>query len=85
MAAQLGWLSEQHREGIMNKRGKTKTGLRVLMAACISLFAAVGNPAGAGAQTINMTDYTNYPMFLNKTGPTNILFVVDLGNAQLLV
>jgi len=67
----------------MNKRGKTKTGLRVLMAACISLFAAVGNPAGAGAQTINMTDYTNYPMFLNKTGPTNILFVVDLGNAQL--
>jgi type IV pilus assembly protein PilY1 len=37
----------------------------------------------ASAQTINMADYTNYPMFLNKTGPTNILFIVDLGNAQL--
>ena len=36
-----------------------------------------------GWSAINMSDYTNYPMFLNKTGPTNILFIVDLGNAQL--
>ena len=46
-------------------------------------FAEVGSVTDGAAQTINMADYTNYPMFLNKSGPTNILFVVDLSNAQL--
>ena len=67
----------------MSKYGKRKQGVKLLIAGFISLLAALGNPAGGWSQTINMADYTNYPMFLNKTGPTNILFVVDMGNAQL--
>lgn len=83
MAAQSCRLSEQHREDTMSKYGKKIRGFTLLMTGLISLFAALGIPAGGWSQTINMTDYTNYPMFLNKTGPTNILFVVDLGNSQL--
>lgn len=67
----------------MDKRGTKKLGFRLLMTGVLSLLATLGNPAEGWSQTINMADYTNYPMSLNKTGPTNILFVVDLGNAQL--
>lgn len=83
MAAQSCRPSEQHREGTMDKRGTKKLGFRLLMTGVLSLLATLGNPAEGWSQTINMADYTNYPMSLNKTGPTNILFVVDLGNAQL--
>src|SRR5574341_647535 len=83
MAAQSCRLSEQHREDTMSKYEKKKRGIQLLITGLISLFAALGIPAGGWSQTINMVDYTNYPMFLNKTGPTNILFVVDLGNSQL--
>ena len=48
----------------------------------ISLLLCLAVPV-TGGSAVNMSDYTNYPMFLNKTGPTNILFIVDLGNAQL--
>ena len=66
----------------MNTNWNTK--LRVIVLATITMaFAEVGSVTDGAAQTINMADYTNYPMFLNKSGPTNILFVVDLSNAQL--
>ncbi|HEU4504609.1 MAG TPA: hypothetical protein VFR79_07240 [Nitrospira sp.] len=66
----------------MNMRKNICVGAR-LMAGVLAMFAGQNLPTDGFAQTINMADYTNYPMFLNKSGPTNILFIVDLGNAQL--
>ncbi|MDH5667009.1 MAG: hypothetical protein OEY86_03235 [Nitrospira sp.] len=57
-------------------------GMMKLVVWHIGLLFCLGIPV-TGWSAINMSDYTNYPMFLNKTGPTNILFIVDLGNAQL--
>ena len=47
-----------------------------------AIVAAVFAPAPAAAAP-NMVNYTNYPMFLNKTGPVNILFLVDFSNFTL--
>ena len=67
----------------MNMNSNIQFGARLLVAGMMSVLLGLGSMSEASAQTINMADYTNYPMFLNKTGPTNILFIVDLGNAQL--
>ena len=45
----------------------------------LQAFAAPPAPAAPP----NMVNYTNYPMFLNKTGPINILFLVDFSNYTL--
>ncbi|HET9394469.1 MAG TPA: hypothetical protein VFO36_00320, partial [Nitrospiraceae bacterium] len=66
----------------MNMHKKIHVGAR-LFAGILAMCAGQSLPTDGFAQTINMADYTNYPMFLNKSGPTNILFIVDLGNAQL--
>ena len=67
----------------MNMHKKIHVGARLLAAGILALSAGQSLLTDGYAQTINMADYTNYPMFLNKSGPTNILFIVDLGNAQL--
>ncbi|HKY71066.1 MAG TPA: hypothetical protein VJL88_04045 [Nitrospira sp.] len=66
----------------MNMHRNIHLGAKLLLG-MIAICGWLGLPAGTYAQTINMADYTNYPIFLNKSGPTNILFVVDLSNAQL--
>src|SRR5438445_6601781 len=32
------------------------------------------------AAAVSITDYTNYPIFMNQTVPPNVLFIVDMGN-----
>jgi len=54
---------------------------QLLAGAALSLLAWVASPAAVFAQ--NMSDYTNYPIFLNQTVPPNILFLVDMGDATL--
>ncbi|HLZ34477.1 MAG TPA: hypothetical protein VKP13_10700 [Nitrospira sp.] len=53
----------------------------LLAGAALCMLAWVGSPAAVSAQ--NMSDYTNYPVFLNQTVPPNILFLVDMGDATL--
>src|SRR5215467_768486 len=52
-----------------------------LAAAAVCLIAWAASPGQVSAQ--NMSDYTNYPVFLNQTVPPNILFLVDMGDATL--
>ncbi|HKT35871.1 MAG TPA: hypothetical protein VJR03_13675 [Nitrospira sp.] len=52
-----------------------------LAAAAFCLIAWAGSSASVSAQ--NMSDYTNYPVFLNQTVPPNILFLIDMGDATL--
>ena len=54
---------------------------QLLAGAALSLLAWVASPAAVFAQ--NMSDYTNFPIFLNQTVPPNILFLVDMGDATL--
>src|SRR5215472_3274722 len=54
---------------------------QLLAGVALCVFAWVASPAAVSAQ--NMSDYTNYPIFLNQTVPPNILFLVDMGDATL--
>src|SRR5215467_4344255 len=54
---------------------------QLLAGAVLCVLAWVASPAAVSAQ--NMSDYTNYPIFLNQTVPPNILFLVDMGDATL--
>ena len=67
----------------MNMKMNMKTKQAAAALLIMTVLTGLGGLTDGIAQTINMTDYTNYPMFLNKSGPTNILFIVDLSNAQL--
>ena len=61
-----------------------KTQVQAISSAAILTVALGAIPAPqAVAATPDMVNYTNYPMFLNKTGPVNILFLVDFSNATL--
>src|SRR5690349_23133351 len=74
--------SKQHGEGIMISDWKTQ--VQAISSAAILTVALGAIPAPqAVAATPDMVNYTNYPMFLNKTGPVNILFLVDFSNATL--
>src|SRR5262249_26081631 len=53
----------------------------LLAATAVGVLALSSVPAGVSAQ--NMADYTNYPIFISKTVPPNILFLVDMGNYTL--
>ena len=74
--------SEQHEEGIMIGDWKTKLQAVLCAAMMTAGIGAVSAPQAVLAAP-NMVDYTNYPMFLNKTGPVNILFLVDFSNYTL--
>jgi type IV pilus assembly protein PilY1 len=64
------------------KQERINTGQYQLLAgAALCVLMSLGSPAAVSAQ--NMSDYTNYPIFLNQTVPPNILFLVDMGNATL--
>ena len=64
------------------KRERTNTSpYQMLACAALCVLAWVASPAAVSAQ--NMSDYTNYPIFLNQTVPPNILFLVDMGDATL--
>jgi len=54
---------------------------KVLPTTILSFVIGVGCPAAAFAQS--MSDYTNYPIFLNRNVPPNVLFLVDTGNYTL--
>lgn len=69
------------REGIMGGMKHRANGIGLLAAMAVSLVSVCAVPGLGQAQS--MVDYTNYPLFLNKTVPPSILFVVDLSNAQL--
>jgi type IV pilus assembly protein PilY1 len=84
--------SEQHREGTMNGNWEThfRMGLRMIALAAglgcwgLSLTESIAAPPPPPPPPApQMVNYTNYPMFLNKTGPVNILFLVDISNATL--
>jgi type IV pilus assembly protein PilY1 len=79
--------SEQQEEGIMISDWKIQ--LRAVLCA-FGLTGALGTvcapqafAAAAAPTPPDMVNYTNYPMFLNKTGPVNILFLVDFSNYTL--
>ncbi len=55
--------------------------IRMLATALLCASVGLGHPTGVSAQ--NMSNYTNYPVFLNQTVPPNILFLVDMGDATL--
>ena len=65
----------------MNGRKNRVNRIGLLLATAVSLASLCAMPGLGQAQS--MVDYTNYPLFLNKTVPPSILFVVDLSNAQL--
>ena len=54
-----------------------------MVATVFAPVPAAAAPPVPPAAAPNMVDYTNYPMFLNKTGPVNILFLVDFSNYTL--
>ena len=54
-----------------------------MVATVLAPVPAAAAPPVPPAAAPNMVDYTNYPMFLNKTGPVNILFLVDFSNYTL--
>src|ERR1043166_577542 len=74
---------EQHREDDMSmKRNENKSGWsRILSTTVLCACAWLGTAATVSAQT--MSDYTNMPLFINKSAPPNILFLVDIGNYTL--
>ncbi len=64
------------------KRNKIETGWsRILSAAMLCACAWAGTAVDVQAQSAS--NYTNTPLFLNKSAPPNILFLVDTGNATL--
>ena len=63
------------------KRECFKRRHQFLAGAILCVLASAGGPTGVSAQL--MSNYTNYPVFLNQTVPPNILFLVDMGNYTL--
>ncbi len=60
------------------------TSALAVVASCLGLFLAEAIAAPPSPPPApSMVNYTNYPQFLNKSGPTNILFLVDVSNATL--
>jgi len=54
---------------------------RMLSTALLCACVGFGHPLTVSAQV--MSDYTNYPIFLNQNVPPNVLFLVDTGNYTL--
>jgi type IV pilus assembly protein PilY1 len=54
---------------------------RILIAAGLCASVGFGYPAIVSAQS--MGNYTNYPIFLSRNVPPNVLFLVDTGNYTL--
>jgi type IV pilus assembly protein PilY1 len=65
----------------MKKHNRMTGGWGLWLATAIGAIALSSVPAGVSAQL--MANYSNDPIFLSKTVPPNILFLVDMGNFTL--
>ena len=65
----------------MKKHDRKTRGWGLWVASAVGAVALSSVPAGVSAQL--MANYSNDPIFLSKTVPPNILFLVDMGNFTL--
>ncbi|HMF86065.1 MAG TPA: hypothetical protein VK598_06910, partial [Nitrospiraceae bacterium] len=65
----------------MKKHDRMTRGWGLWVATAVGAVALSSVPAGVSAQL--MANYSNDPIFLSKTVPPNILFLVDMGNFTL--
>src|SRR5256886_1591097 len=71
---------QSHGTGNLERRLRPmprRTLYRLLIQAVCALSLSMPFLAAAAA---SITDYTNYPVFMNQAVPPNVLFIVDMGN-----